>query len=162
MRTPTAKMVNMYRLLIWAAGLTVAFFVLTGCSAQWHIQRAVLKDPSVLENREIRLDTVVITKPVIARDTLVLQEYDTIENVVNGIEYRIIRRVDTFQIDIECPPDTVEIEIIKNIPQVKYIPLTWWQKNRWWIFLLVAVGLVVYIAAKGQFKYIKKGLNKYF
>ena len=120
----------------------------SGCSAQWHVQRAVLKDPSILEYKEVRLDTVVVTKPVQMTDTFTLKEYDTIQNVVNGIEYKIIRRVDTFKVDIKCPPDTLRIEVVKNVPQVKYIPLNWWQRNSWWMFIVVGAIILLYVVKK--------------
>ena len=119
-----------------------------GCSAQWHVQRAVLKDPSILEYREVRLDTVVVTEPQIVKSIEYLTNYDTIENVVDDIRYKIIRQVDSFEIEIECPPDTVKIEVIKNVPQVKYIPLTWWEKNRWWIFLLLGLSVSAFVLTR--------------
>jgi len=131
--------------LLSIAAMSLLMF---GCSAQWHVQRAVLKDPSILEYREVRLDTVVVTEPQIVKSIEYLTNYDTIENVVDDIRYKIIRQVDSFEIEIECPPDTVKIEVIKNVPQVKYIPLTWWEKNRWWIFLLLGLSVSAFVLTR--------------
>lgn len=137
---------NRQKIVYWiTVVLSSLLFVLvtSGCSAQWHIKRAVYKDPSVLQNREIRIDTVIFTKPEIARDTFVMLQFDTINDTINGIKYQLIRQVDTFNIEIECPADTIRIDVIKRVPQVKYIPLTWWQRNTW-KFLIIAFLLLLF------------------
>lgn len=117
--------------------------MLCGCSANWHIKRAIAKDPSILEAKEIRFDTVIVTQPVQASDTFTLREYDTIVNTVNDIKYRIIRRVDTFQVDIECPPDTVVVsKVIECDPVVKYTPLKWYNKPQVYLIGLIITALV--------------------
>ena len=127
------------------SSVIILFFVMTGCSAQWHVKRAVLKDPSILDYKEVRLDTVIVTKPVQMTDTFTLREYDTIVNRVNGIEYKIIRRVDTFNLDIKCPPDTVRIEVVKNVPQIKYQPLSWYNRPGIWIMFIVIAAVAWFI-----------------
>ena len=140
----TLKRIDIMRGIIKIISILMLAQMILGCSAQWHVQRAVLKDPSILEYREVKIDTVIVTKPINITETFTLVEHDTIENVVDNIKYKIIRSVDTFNIEIECPPDTVKVEVVKNIPQVKYIPLTWWQKNRWWIVIVSFIILFLY------------------
>ena len=112
------------------------------------IGKAVKLNPHLLENKEIRIDTVFVTKPVTTTDTFTLKKFDTIQNVVNNIKYKLIREVDTFQIEIECPPDTLEVSVIKEVPIVKYTPLNWWQRNSWWVIALSILLLIIHILRK--------------
>lgn len=140
----------MARLIVKVISLLFLASVFIGCSAQWHIKRAVLKDPSVLERREIRLDTVIITQPEIVRDTFVMLQHDTINDTIDGIRYQLIRQTDTFAIEIECPADTVKVEVVRNVPQVRYAPLTWWQRNGWKVILCTLIIVLIYNAQKNE------------
>ena len=127
--------------------LFTTIILLTSCSAKWHLRKAVKKDPSILIKPQIvTVDTVIITEAVHATDTFMLREHDTIVNTVNGIEYKIIRQVDTFSVDIKCPPDTVRVFVQKECPpSVVYQPLSWFERNKWWMFILVIVGVAAYL-----------------
>ena len=121
--------------------LFLAAVLLTSCSAQWHLRKAISKDPNILvKPQTVKVDTVIITEAVHATDTFTLREHDTIVNTVNGIEYKIIRRVDTFEVDIKCPPDTIFFEkVVECPPQVVYQPKNWLGRNYWWIVIVVGL-----------------------
>jgi hypothetical protein len=153
-------------LLLTTALLLSSCNITTGLSkksrAQKMVDKAVRLNPDLLQTQEIRIDTLIITKAQIERDTFTLKEYDTIQNTINGIEYKIIRQVDTFHVQIECPPDTVQVEVIRKVAQVKHIPANWWQRNNWWIFLIILILVILYVVisfsgypGKFGFKFLK-------
>lgn len=95
-------------------------FLTTGCGAKWHLNRAIAKDPTILEQRKVVLDTMVITEKKQFADTLVLREYDTIKIEKDGVRVALNRLYDTIQIEVECPPDTIQIQKVVEVPQVIY------------------------------------------
>ena len=81
--------------------------ILTSCGAQWHLNRAIAKDPTIL--KPVKVDTTVVTRTLTVRDTVVNLK-DTVivrENVVTSVEYRD----SLVYIETICPPDTVEISV---------------------------------------------------
>lgn len=95
-------------------------FLTTGCGARWHLNRAIAKDPTILDQKEIVLDTIVITENKLLTDTLVLREYDTIKIVKDGVRVSLNRLYDTIQVEVECPSDTIEISKVVEVPQIIY------------------------------------------
>jgi len=94
--------------------------LLQSCGAQWHLKRAIAKDPEIVRDITVRVDTVVITKAVELRDTITIKEVDTIQIVKNGGVVDIRRHFDTIEVDVQCPPDTIRITQEVEVPQ--YIP----------------------------------------
>jgi hypothetical protein len=85
-------------------GLLIASLILlSSCSAQRLMQRAIKKDPSILSN-----DTIIFTIPDIAFDTVVVVEHDTL---------KIESDIDSIIASLNLP-DTCK-EIVK--PIVKYV-----------------------------------------
>lgn len=95
-------------------------FLTTGCGAKWHLNRAIAKDPTILEQRKVVLDTMVITEKKQFTDTLLLRQYDTIKIEKDGVRVALNRLYDTIQIEVECPPDTIQIQKVVEVPQVIY------------------------------------------
>jgi len=94
--------------------------LLQSCGAQWYLKRAIAKDPEIVRDITVRVDTVVITKAVELRDTITIKEVDTIQIVKNGVVVDIRRHFDTIEVDVQCPPDTIRITQEVEVPQ--YIP----------------------------------------
>jgi len=94
--------------------------LLQSCGAQWHLKRAIAKDPEIVRDITVRVDTVVITKAVELRDTITIKEVDTIQIVKNGVVVDIRRHFDTIEVDVQCPPDTIRITQEVEVPQ--YVP----------------------------------------
>ncbi len=128
--------------------LSLVVVVLSSCSAQWHVKRAVLKDPSILTPQEsINIDTVIVTKEKTLTDTLILNDVDSVIVTQDRVVTKIWRQYDTLRVETTCPPDTVRIVIEKECPpQVKYTPQTFWQKfgkSVLWIAIIVVALLLV-------------------
>lgn len=94
--------------------------LLSSCGAQWHLKRAIAKDPTIAQDTVLRIDTTIITESIELRDTITLLKLDTITIERDGVVVHIERRFDTLLVDVECPPDTVRV--FKEVPLVQYIP----------------------------------------
>tara|TARA_R110001606_G_scaffold219342_2_gene367200 strand:- start:5351 stop:5788 length:438 start_codon:yes stop_codon:yes gene_type:complete len=93
--------------------------ILTSCGANFHLNRAIAKDPTMLQKQVVRVDTMLITKEKILRDTIVSNKYDTINTIKNNVSLRIVRINDTIIVDAICPQDTIfftkEIKVDKIV-----------------------------------------------
>lgn len=94
--------------------------LLSSCGAQWHLKRAIAKDPTIAQDTVLRIDTTIITESIELRDTITLLKLDTITIERDGVVVHIERRFDTLFVDVECPPDTVRV--FKEVPLVQYVP----------------------------------------
>jgi hypothetical protein len=128
---------------------------LTSCSAQWHLQKAVRKDPTILERDTLVVKDTVVSPPVAITDTVTLKQHDTITVVKDRLKVQLVRVNDTITIDAICDSDTIirtiEVPYEKIIYHEKEKPLQTVQ--RWLLYLLsFIVGL----------KLLQKLLDKYF
>ena len=125
--------------------------ILTSCGAQWHLKRAIAKDPEIAKQKVVRVDTTIITEKINVSDTIRIKEVDTIQIVKNGVVIDIQRSYDTIMVDVECPPDTVRI--IKEVEVPQYIPE---KKNKnigfgvvlGFIFALVLISTILRVLRK--------------
>ena len=100
--------------------LISAALLLQSCGAQWHLKRAIAKDPTIVQEKKERIDTVIITEEKAVRDTIVLQRTDTTRIQRNGVRIKIKRIHDTIQIEAECLPDTIRVVKEISVPTVVY------------------------------------------
>lgn len=82
-------------------GGLLVLLLLSGCSAQWHLQRAVKKDPTIL-----KADTVEIVIPEIIVDTVFENKLDTVD-LTQDID-SIIASLDLLEICKEVVDPVVE------------------------------------------------------
>jgi hypothetical protein len=131
-----------------AARLIVLAALLSGCSARWHLNQAVTKNPGLIEAREVvMIDTLIIREPQIAADTIVLNQIDTvlIESPA-GVKTKIIRRVDTFEINTICPGDTIRVREQIIVPgPIRYEPRRGWP---WWAW--IGLGAILTLVIFGR------------
>ena len=99
--------------------ITVAL-LLQSCGAQWHLKRAIAKDPTIVQERTEKLDTVVITQEKLVRDTIVLKRIDTTTIERNSVRIKIRRIHDTIQVQAECLSDTIRIVKEIKVPKIVY------------------------------------------
>ena len=140
--------------LLWELRVAIVIglaSILTSCGAQWHLKRAIAKDPEIVKDMVVRVDTTIITEKVNVSDTIRIKEVDTIQIVKNGVVIDIQRSYDTIMVDVECPPDTVRI--IKEVEVPQYIPE---KKNKnigfgvvlGFIFALVLISTILRVLRK--------------
>jgi hypothetical protein len=89
--------------------------LLSSCTADWHLRKAIAKDPTILlEGRviEYHTDTILVAIPEVQVDTVHRWSVDTVTTYVDKV--RIRTKVDTVEryvyVDVLCPADTVYIE----------------------------------------------------
>lgn len=131
-----------------ALTLLVILISLVGCSAEWHLNRALKKDPTIVDTGSIYiLDTLVIRKEVSTVDTFITEKYDTLVmwDSINKIETRIIRISDTLLVTTKVLPDT--IKIIKQMQskprKTIYKDVPWYQNVFFWVLAVLLVALWV-------------------
>lgn len=101
------------------ATIVTILVMLSSCSAQWHLKRAIAKDPTIANDTVIRIDTSVVTESIRAVDTLVVTDTVMREIVREGVKIKLQRIHDTIRVDVVCPPDT--IRVVANVPVERII-----------------------------------------
>jgi len=114
---------------------------LMSCSAQWHLKKAVQKDPSVLEKDTLVVMDTVVSPPVAITDTVIMKQHDTITLVKDRLKVKVVRVNDTITIDAICDSDTI-ISVI----EVPYDRIVYVEKEkpiqiiqRWMAYLLLLI-----------------------
>ena len=130
----------MWQLIKTRAVLIGLLFLLQGCGARYHLNRAIAKDPRILDSVALKVDTLIITQKEEVRDTLILQKIDTITLERNGIRIDLRRVYDTIEVDVQCPSDTIRISKEIRVPQVVYQ-----EKNfdRKYLYILI-ISIILY------------------
>ena len=102
---------------LWLIG---AAFLIQSCGAQWHLKRAIAKDPDIVVSQPIIVDTTVITEIKVAkglfqinRDTALFLEQDGVKTSINILH-------DTIWVETTCPPDTITVSKEILVPKVVY------------------------------------------
>lgn len=122
--------------------------MLSGCSAEWHLTRAIKKDPTILTQKEVIVRDTIVTKPVVVKDTVTLSKTDTIEIVKDRFRVKIVRSYDTLIIDGGCDADTIYRTISVPVPQivVKETKLQKIQRHTFWgivSLLFIAIAIII-------------------
>lgn len=100
--------------------IIVLLVMLTGCSAEWHLKKAIKKDPSLIQTSVHTIDTIVIRDSVAFTDTFVSKTIDTLTIEKEGVKTIVYRNHDVIRIKTIVKPDTIRIQKTIRIPQVYY------------------------------------------
>lgn len=94
----------------------VAILLFASCSANWHLNRAIKKDPSLLKVGDTVLvhDTQIVTKEKVLYDSFVTTEYDTVTIEDSFVYTQVIRNDNVIKVYTKCKSDTVRI--ITKVP----------------------------------------------
>lgn len=116
---------------------------LSGCSANWHLRKAIAKDPTILQPKEILLIDTVVVSEGIRVDTLAYFSTDTITLEKERLRVQIKRIYDTLRISAECKLDTIRIiDRVELPPRIKYVEKEdKWTRMLLWIALALILGL---------------------
>lgn len=107
--------------------LVLFTLLLSGCSAEYHLKKAVKKDPSILKKDTVIVHDTTVLPSVVLRDTVRLKEIDTLVLTKEKLNLKIVRVKDTFQIDAECKGDTIIKTISVPIERVSFV-----EKDKWY------------------------------
>ena len=89
----------------------IAILLFASCSANWHLNRAIKKDPSLLKGGDTVLvhDTVITTKERVLYDSFVTTCYDTLTVEDSFVYTQVIRKDNVIKVYTKCKSDTVRI-----------------------------------------------------
>lgn len=117
----------------------VLLVMLTGCSAEWHLKKAIKKNPSLIQPSTHTIDTIVIRDSVTFTDTFVSKTIDTFTIEKEGVKTIVYRNHDVIRIKTIVKPDTIRIQKTIRVPQVYY-------EERFKIPQMVGIGLALLLA----------------
>lgn len=127
--------------------------LLSSCSAQWHLRKAVQKDPLILEKDTLVVMDTVVSPPVAITDTVIMRQHDTITLVKDRLRVSIVKVNDTITINAICDSDTiisiVEVPYEKIVYVEKEKPMQMLQR---WLLYAVAALVVVGVGKRIIFK----------
>jgi hypothetical protein len=98
--------------------LLIIVLSLSSCGAQWHLKKAIKKDPSILKSDTVVVTDTIVTAPVSVRDTVTLQKRDTITITKDRLKVNIVRSFDTIMVDAVCESDTIVQLIEVPVPSL--------------------------------------------
>jgi len=110
----------------WLGKLSL-ILLLSSCSAQWHLKKAVQKDPMILKKDTLVVQDTFVVPPVVLKDTVTLKQHDTIIITKDRLRVKIVKVNDTLIIDAKCDSDT----IVRTI-EVPYDKIVYVEKESVW------------------------------
>jgi hypothetical protein len=131
--------------------LIPAVALMASCSASYHLKRAIAKVPSILKSTAVRFYTIVVTKERKLTDTIVMNKRDTITIERDRVRVRLVRSYDTLMVEGTCLPDTIKIDVIREVPQLVQRRSFVTKGDRvfgWLLFVAVVLAFVLYIAQR--------------
>ena len=131
--------------------LLSAILILSGCSAEWHLSRAIKKDPSILQPKTMIVTDTVVTDPIVVRDTVTTSAVDTIEIVKDRFRVKIMRSYDTLVIDGGCDADTIVRTVRVDVPQLVVGESKFQRVQRytfWGLITLLLISIAILVIRK--------------
>lgn len=115
------KIVNAVKCDLFTKAKIIAIMILfTGCSAEYHLKKAIKKNPSLIQPSTHTIDTLIVTDSVTITDTFVSKTIDTLTIEKDGVKTIVYRNHDVIRIKTIVRPDTIRIQKTITIPQVQY------------------------------------------
>jgi len=122
--------------------------LLTGCSATWHLNQAVKKDPSILKPTVVTIWDTIVTPPIYLTDTVEVPtagdstviDNDTVRVVITKYQDKLIVKTQVKEVEVpvsvqaECPPQLVQPETKES--KIKDLLL---------LFLAVALAVMMFL-----------------
>ena len=122
--------------------------LLTSCSSSWHLKQAIKKDPSILKDSIVQIDTLLISQEVRFTDTLRIETLDTIRIEKERLRIEIMRVKDTFFIDAICEADTIRLVEEIKVPQYIEKDLTFFEKYGFIAFIVAFILVLIMVLRK--------------
>jgi hypothetical protein len=89
--------------------------LLSGCSAQYHIEKACKKQPDLCKVK-VRIDTFVVRDSIYFHDTFTTKEIDTITIDTGSIRVKVVRHYNKIKVWVRQNPDTIRITQTITLP----------------------------------------------
>lgn len=131
------------------------FILLSSCSAQWHFNRAVMKDPSIIQTDTVT-DTVRITIPgITASDSILIPKLTpceierTISIDQNGVKGFIVINHDVVSYELKCPDlDTSivrTVEVAIPCPPCDCDENSFWDEVKWALWIILGITFFAFL-----------------
>ena len=120
--------------------------ILSSCSAQWHLRKAITKDPSIIDTvKVVTIDTVWMEVKKI--DTVFKFNFDTVFFVKDSVKVKFFyqNRDSLVYLDVDCP-DCPSIKTTEK--KTTIIEVESKAKRITWIILGIAVGIGIFLIIK--------------
>ena len=95
--------------------------LLSSCSAQQHLRKAIRKDPRIIEKDTAVVIDTIVSPPITLTDTVTLSEVDTITLIKDRLKVKIVRTSDTIRVDATCESDTIISIVEVPYETIKYV-----------------------------------------
>jgi hypothetical protein len=93
----------------------------TGCSSQWHLKKAIKKNPAMAQTSTHTIDTLFVRDSMTITDTFTTQKVDTITIEKDGVKTIVYRNHDVIRVHTVVKADTIRFtKTIQLPPQIKY------------------------------------------
>jgi len=113
----------------------------SSCSAQWHLKKAVKKNPNIITEKVIRqVDTLIIRDSVRFNDTFVTKSIDTIKIENERISTIVYRFHDTIRVVSTLKGDT--IKITKKVVVPKLEVQKWYEATDFWVVMFLVITII--------------------
>ena len=120
--------------------LLTLLFLLTGCSAEYHLKQAIKKNPAMAQTTTHTIDTLFVRDSVTITDTFTTKTIDTLTIEKDGVKTIVYRNHDVIRIKTVVKADTIRYtKTITLPPQIQY-------KERIKIPQMVGIGLGLILA----------------
>jgi hypothetical protein len=121
--------------LFTKAKIIAIMIFFTGCSAEWHLKKAIQKNPAMAQTSTHTIDTLFVRDSVSITDTFTTEKVDTITIKKDGVKTIVYRNHDVIRVHTVVKADTIRfIKTITMPPRVEY-------KERIKVPQIVGVGL---------------------
>lgn len=119
--------------------------LLSSCSANWHLKKAVRKDPTILKKDTLVVMDTIVQQPVALKDTVILKQHDTITLVKDRLKVEIVKVNDTITIDAICDSDTIIRVLEVPYEKVVYVEKESFKDKLFSFILALTGGLLGFI-----------------
>lgn len=131
--------------------LIIGLLLLSSCSANWHIKRAIKKDPTILLSDTITVnDTIKVTTERVYKDSIFMVSNDTTIIVKDNLIIKHFISNDTVFLSGECD------SIIKYIPYEVKVPYKYIIQDKKPNYLNWLVGLIVLVVGVVLLRILKR------
>jgi hypothetical protein len=119
----------------------IAFIILlSGCSAQYHLKKALKKDSTIITTKLLKqVDTLIIRESFAITDTFYSKKIDTLTIEKNGVKTIVYRNHDIIKIKTIVKGDTIKVRQTIYKPMVKVKDC----QHKWWIYVIILVTVLL-------------------
>lgn len=125
--------------------IPILILLMSSCSANWHLKKAIQKDPTILKEKAITIIDTVVTPPIVVVDTILLIGVDSAVIKNDTVSVTITKYQDRWIVKTVVEPMEIVREVKVEVPVVQYIERT---SILWRIGMAIGLLILLYIAIR--------------